>query len=273
MKRLISTFLIIITILALSVSVFADGEIYKCVGSASLKSVSVGEEVTVTFALTNADGSALTKYNMTSATNTVGINFNNDSFELVELPKFLYGYTVDAGTSTPLDKANNEGTVIINGSADVDFAFTTAPIFSATFRVKDTAAANSKLNLTDYYFNFVDGDGEWELMGDEVAFVFDDVTVKAPAPAQTPISPVASTEIKVGNTTYTDVVNFASSVSGSGAKLSFDLFENGTKHGNTYSVNLADWGLTIEEGTLNFKVAIIGAPSTGVTMNNITLGN
>lgn len=95
----------------------------------------------------------------------------------------------------------------------------------------------------------------------------------APAPAPTPISPVANTEIKVGDTTYTDVVNFASSVSGSGSKLSFDLFENGTKHGDTYSVNLADWGLTIEEGTLNFKVAIIGAPSTGVTMNNITLGN
>lgn len=67
---------------------------------------------------------------------------------------------------------------------------------------------------------------------------------------------------------YTDVINFVSSAKAtSGTTLSFDLYENDSLHKN-YSVNLGDWGLIIEEGTINFKVAIIGAPATGVTLRN-----
>lgn len=80
------------------------------------------------------------------------------------------------------------------------------------------------------------------------------------------VEPETTTEVEG----YTDVVNFASSATAAegATTLSFDLYEGDAKHGETYSVNLADWGLTIESGTINFKVAIIGAPATGVTLRN-----
>ena len=84
------------------------------------------------------------------------------------------------------------------------------------------------------------------------------------------VAPETNTTIEANGKTYTDVVNFTSSakaVNGA-SKLSFDLYEGDAKHGDTYSVNLADWGLTIESGTINFNVAIIGAPATGVTLRN-----
>lgn len=275
MKKLTSTLLIIITILAMSLSTFAAGG-YKFVGTASKNSVSASEVFTVSFALTDSNNGAVdnSEWDMEYASCAIGFTFNNTAFELVEIPTLSYGYIIDSKQSTKLSTANSNGRMIVLGDAEEQFRFLSTSIMTAKFKAKEDASANSKLDLKTIdgklYFN--DGAGDYSIKKG-IDVLIDDVTVKASTPTPTPISPVAGTEIKVGNTTYTDVVNFASSVSGSGAKLSFDLFENGTKHGNTYSVNLADWGLTIEEGTLNFKVAIIGAPSTGVTMNNITLGN
>lgn len=76
------------------------------------------------------------------------------------------------------------------------------------------------------------------------------------------VSANTSTTIEAGDATYTDVVNFDSSltnVTATNPTLKFDLYEDGTKH-KSYSVALGN-GVTLEGGTLSFKIAVIGAPA------------
>lgn len=69
---------------------------------------------------------------------------------------------------------------------------------------------------------------------------------------------------------YTDVVNFSSAltnVTATAPTLTFDLYADGAKH-KSYDVSLGD-GVTLDNSTLNFKIAIFGAP----TDKTITLVN
>lgn len=277
MKKGLLAFLIV-TLLAMSVSVFAADESYKFVGTASSTTVSVGEEFTVNFVLSKSDGAALDKYNMEGATNTVEFRFNKDSFELVELTSFLYGYSFDTASSTKLNDANEKGLFAANGNADADFDFTTSDIVSLKFKAKDTASAGDTLNLEATTLNFVDADGEWELLTGEVAVSIDAVTVKGstpekPATAEIDAATVTKGTTAVGNdgTEYTDVPTYIGKViiNNIGSKkvvLTPVATLNGVAHTLKSAPTITFDNTTLEEGKVEFKFALIGAPTSGVEL-------
>lgn len=81
-----------------------------------------------------------------------------------------------------------------------------------------------------------------------------------------------NTTIATKDATYTDVVNFSSSltnVTATNPTLTFDLYENGVKHNvKPYEVNLGN-GVTLDGSTLNFKIVVLGAPTdTTITLVN-----
>lgn len=277
MKKGLLAFLIV-TLLAMSVSVFAADESYKFVGTASNTTVSVGEEFTVNFVLSKSDGAALDKYNMEGATNTVEFRFNKDSFELVELTSFLYGYSFDTASSTKLNDANEKGLFAANGNADADFDFTTSDIVSLKFKAKDTASAGDTLNLEAITLNFVDADGEWELLTGEVAVSIDAVTVKGstpekPATAEIDAATVTKGTTAVGNdgTEYTDVPTYIGKVTinNIGSKkvvLTPVATLNGVAHTLKSAPTITFDNTALEEGKVEFKFALIGAPTSGVEL-------
>lgn len=278
MKKGLLAFLIV-TLLAMSVSVFAADESYKFVGTASNTTVSVGEEFTVNFVLSKSDGAALDKYNMEGATNTVEFRFNKDSFELVELTSFLYGYSFDTASSTKLNDANEKGLFAANGNADADFDFTTSDIVSLKFKAKDTASAGDTLNLEAIALNFVDADGEWELLTGEVAVSIDAVTVKGstpekPATAEIDAATVTKGTTAVGNdgTEYTDVPTYIGKVTinNIGSKkvvLTPVATLNGVAHTLKSAPTITfDKNTALDGGKVAFKFALIGAPETGVEL-------
>ncbi len=108
------------------------------------------------------------------------------------------------------------------------------------------------------------------------AQVGDDYNIESGTPESAPfkvvlakpdvvVEPETNTEVAG----YTDVVNFSSSltnVTATNPTLTFDLYENGEFH-KAYEEPLG-YGITLDEGTLSFKIAIYGAPATGVTLRN-----
>lgn len=268
MKKGLLAFLIV-TLLAMSVSVFAAGESYKFVGTASSTTVSAGKDFTVNFVLSKSDDTALDKYNMEGATNTVAFSFNKDSFELVELASFIYGYSLDSTTSTKLADANAKGSFAVNGNADVDFAFTTSDIVSLKFKAKDTASAGDALNLEATLLNFVDADGEWELLTEEVAVSIDAVTVEGSTPAVPEVNDVNTTADGTTFGDYKDIPLFNCAANIKNASKVFiapELFLDGVSHGTKAKVEIP--GLTADEAGANvvIKIAVVGAPEGVVTI-------
>lgn len=199
---------------------------------------------------------------------TASIEFYSQLVYDSEVWQYKEALKADGTTLWSTDDINNFGT-----AGTVDFGIINAfdveagkPFITMVFEPLNSAAAEG----TGFYLEYAstaDDDCDFTATSTNPA----KVTVKPST-----ISPVANTTITAGSVNYTDVVNFIGSVTGSGTKLSFDLFENNVKHGDTYSVNLADYttgGITVDGGTVSFKVAVIGAPETGVTMGNITLGD
>lgn len=113
-------------------------------------------------------------------------------------------------------------------------------------------------------------------VADAYSQVFQYGTTVAPTltlwPSSTPEPVVIAAEANREVAGYTDVVNFSSSltnVTATAPTLTFDLYEDGVKHNVTpYEVNLGN-GVTLDGSTLNFKIAVYGAP----TDKTITLVN
>lgn len=190
-----------------------------------------GSDVTLTVSLSKNIG--------TSVKITLGgyLTYDTDVWEIKTLDGFLTDEGVDGIGIAMMDDALTDGITV----------------GTIVFSVKDGAdVANSKkFGFSELY----DGDDN------DVSYTGGNVTVKK---TDVVVEPQANKDVEG----YTDVINFVSSAKAtSGTTLSFDLYENDSLHKN-YSVNLGDWGLIIEEGTINFKVAIIGAPATGVTLRN-----
>ena len=191
-----------------------------------------GENVTVTVALSESNADKLTI--------TGEFCWDTDVWEYVSKTGSIYG----ADTDTSFE-------ILVDDEALTDGK----TIGTVTLKAKDGVDVTSSKAFSFGYLE--DGDGN------EISYTGGNVTVKK---TDVIVEPETKTDVEG----YTDVVNFASSATAAegATTLSFDLYEGDAKHGETYSVNLADWGLTIESGTINFKVAIIGAPATGVTLRN-----
>lgn len=131
-------------------------------------------------------------------------------------------------------------------------------VFSVKFTVKD------KNSVVGKQFSFIP---------DDTGFVTTDSYDTGKTASLTITKKTATVVNANTNTTlagYTDVVNFESSLTGVTAtspKLAFDLYEGTTKH-KSYEVSLGD-GVSLEGGTLSFKIAVVGAPTgTTITLQN-----
>lgn len=191
-----------------------------------------GNDVTLTVSLSENIG--------TTAKITLGgyLTYDDTVWEIVSLDGFLTDEGSDGIGIVMMDDALTDGITV----------------GTIVFKAKDGVDVGTSKNFG--FSELYDAD-------DDVSYTGGNVTVKK---TDVIVEPETTTEVEG----YTDVVNFASSATAAegATTLSFDLYEGDAKHGETYSVNLADWGLTIESGTINFKVAIIGAPATGVTLRN-----
>lgn len=279
MKKIFSILLVAVMVFSVTTA-FADGigwgdNTYTISTKVSPTSVSAGDDISVSVYVKNTTTNSEETYYEGGGSlwffyeyNPEILTFKSASYQTgIPTTDMVVPTTATFGV---------EGKIKFVADFGSDFTVdTTEPVATYVFTVSSVATAKEYSALTE---DTSSGATIGNLMGETAGtVVYADAakfTVKGSEPAT--ISPVANTTIAAGDVNYTDVVNFIGSTTGSGTKLSFDLFENGAKHGNTYSVNLADYttgGITVDNGTVSFKVAVIGAPATGVTMGNITLGN
>ena len=189
-----------------------------------------GENVTVIVALSESTTDKLTV--------TGEFCWDTDVWEYVSKTGSIYGADTDTSFEILVDDE-----VLEDGKT----------IGTVTLKAKDGVDVSQSKAFS---FGYLEDEN-----ANEISYTGGNVTVKK---TDVVVEPQANKDVEG----YTDVINFVSSAKAtSGTTLSFDLYENDSLHKN-YSVNLGDWGLIIEEGTINFKVAIIGAPATGVTLRN-----
>lgn len=226
-------FKVILAILAvfamLFTVVFADGEDY---------------DLTADFDGTNVTVKMLATKDITiDMYSTVAIAYDNTVWEYVSATSSVNDEFINVGEYVTWSASVSKNANVKKGDS----------VFELVFKLKDGKEANGAV-FAPNDSTWIMSEGADSTVGSATVLVKTDVVVE----------PQANKDVEG----YTDVVNFVSSAKAtSGTTLSFDLYENDSLHKN-YSVNLGDWGLIIEEGTINFKVAIIGAPATGVTLRN-----
>lgn len=221
--------------------------------------------------------------NITATSDTVTIDVfvdpssNDDMASCINLDGFGSAWGLDTvAINLAFDNATGVAkgaslTGLNDASGDAAIAFTNSGAFYtyssevfklATITVNRTnEAASSTVKLSNALFKV----GDVETVG---LTCQDTLTITWPSSAPEPVVIAAEANREVAG--YTDVVNFSSSltnVTASAPTLTFDLYENGEFH-KSYEESLGN-GITLDGGTLSFKIAILGAPTdTTITLVN-----
>lgn len=276
MKKIISAVLVLTFLFACAMTSYAADLTSSCSLVGKVSKVEDGK-FTLSFYLVE-DGNANSEIDVPvdSINWAIGLKFDNNALSLVELPTLGYGAT--SGTnSTKLNAVTDSYYLEIETAAETTLTLTDKePIASFKFALKDGVTSVedfslSAFEISDTDFNSVGLDYSTPYSIDKV--VIGGSTPEKPTTAEIDAATVTKGTTAVGNdgTEYTDVPTYIGKVTinNIGSKkvvLTPVATLNGVAHTLKSAPTITFDNTTLEEGKVEFKFALIGAPTSGVEL-------